>query len=489
MDITKIEASPRTDSGKGPAARLRREGKIPAVAYGKGMKTLSVAISPKALLTALKSAHGKNSVIELDVTGQSKLTVLVRDYTYHPVSRDLTHADFVQVKLDEEVDVEVPFHTVGKAVGITSGGTLRIVFRKLPIRCLPERIPVKIEHDITNVGLNEVVKISQIVMPEGVKARLPDEQTIASIIAPEKERAEDAAATPAAGAAGGKKDEKAAPAKDAKKKLSRPWTAPVARPLVARWRALFRAWRPPRRTAGRGERWRADSAGNHMLLIVGLGNPGKEYADTRHNLGFLAVDALASRARAEAFREKFSGEYARVRLGDEDAVLLKPQTYMNLSGQCVQPAAAFFKVEPGSVVVAHDELDLPFGEVRVKRGGGHAGHNGLRSLIERLGTPDFVRVRLGIGRPPAGFKGDTAAYVLGRFDPVERAQVPDVCARALVVFDDIARLGVSAAMNRHNTKPAAPKPAARPAAAKPAATGPAETGPVAPPKAPGPPKG
>ncbi len=191
-----------------------------------------------------------------------------------------------------------------------------------------------------------------------------------------------------------------------------------------------------------------------MWLIVGLGNPGPQYAETRHNLGFLALDALASRLGADPFREKFSAQLSRARLGpgpDDEAALLKPQTFMNLSGQSVQPAAAFFKVPVARIVVLHDELDVPFGEVRIKQGGGHAGHNGLRSLISSLGSPEFVRVRLGIGRPPPQFR-EVADYVLARFDPVERASVPDVCTRAVDVVRDLAAHGLTATMNRHHAK-------------------------------------
>lgn len=222
MEITKIEASPRNEYGKGPAARLRREGKIPAVAYGKSLPSTSLTISPKTLLAALKSPHGRNSVIELHVEGKPTLTVLVCDYSYHPVSRELTHVDFRQIDPAKEVDVEVPLLTFGKAAGITAGGTLRIVYRMLPIRCLPGSIPVKIEHDITTLGLNEAVKAGHLKMPAGVKVRLPEDQTVAAIVAPEKERPEDGgaaapaagAAAPAAGAAPAKAA--AAPAKDAK---------------------------------------------------------------------------------------------------------------------------------------------------------------------------------------------------------------------------------------------------------------------------------
>lgn len=192
-----------------------------------------------------------------------------------------------------------------------------------------------------------------------------------------------------------------------------------------------------------------------MLLVVGLGNPGREYASHRHNVGFMAVDELASRLRADAFREKFSGEWTKAELSGEPVVLLKPMTYMNESGRCVQPAAAFFKVKPSDVIVLHDELDLPFGDVRLKMAGGHAGHNGLRSIIGSLGTPDFGRVRVGVGRPPAGFRGDVADFVLSSFDAVERASLPDVLKRATESVLEVAARGFGPAMNVRNTRPKA----------------------------------
>jgi peptidyl-tRNA hydrolase, PTH1 family len=194
-----------------------------------------------------------------------------------------------------------------------------------------------------------------------------------------------------------------------------------------------------------------------MLLVVGLGNPGKSYASHRHNVGFMAVDELGRRVRAEAFREKFAGQWARAEIAGEPAVLLEPMTYMNESGRSVQPAAAFFKVAPADVLVVHDELDLPFGDVRLKHGGGHAGHNGLRSLVEALGTGDFGRVRVGIGRPPPGFRGDVADFVLSGFDPVERAALPDVLKKAVDAVIDVADRGFAAAMNARNARPKPPK--------------------------------
>ncbi|APR86034.1 Peptidyl-tRNA hydrolase [Minicystis rosea] len=206
-----------------------------------------------------------------------------------------------------------------------------------------------------------------------------------------------------------------------------------------------------------------------MLLVVGLGNPGREYASHRHNVGFMAVDELARRVGADAFREKFSGEYARCEIAGEPAILLKPATYMNLSGQSVQPAMAFFKVAPAELVVLHDELDIPFGEVRLKMGGGHAGHNGLRSLLERVSGGDFGRIRIGVGRPPPGFRGEVADFVLSGFDPQERVALPDLVKKAGDAVLDIARRGFGPAMNARNTKPKPPKKP-KPDAEKPAAS-------------------
>ncbi|MBX3210376.1 MAG: aminoacyl-tRNA hydrolase [Labilithrix sp.] len=193
-----------------------------------------------------------------------------------------------------------------------------------------------------------------------------------------------------------------------------------------------------------------------MHLVVGLGNPGKKYEKNRHNVGFMVVERLARSHGLPDFKEKFSAVWTKGEIaagGARHAVaLLEPQTFMNLSGDSVQPAAAFLKVAPSHVVVVHDELDLPWQDVRLKVGGGHAGHNGLRSIIQRLGTPEFVRVRVGVGRPPAGFKGDVADYVLADFDAMERAELPDVVDRAAAAVERILAEGLAPAMNAVNTK-------------------------------------
>jgi peptidyl-tRNA hydrolase, PTH1 family len=160
-----------------------------------------------------------------------------------------------------------------------------------------------------------------------------------------------------------------------------------------------------------------------MKLFVGLGNPGPGHAGNRHNVGFMAADAIAAAHGFAPWRAKFHGQLAEGRLGGEKVLLLKPGTFMNLSGDAVRAALDFYKLEPGDVVVFHDELDLAPGRVRVKTGGGHAGHNGLRSIDAHIG-PDFTRVRLGIGHP--GDKRLVTNYVLGDFAKADADWVEDL---------------------------------------------------------------
>jgi PTH1 family peptidyl-tRNA hydrolase len=162
-----------------------------------------------------------------------------------------------------------------------------------------------------------------------------------------------------------------------------------------------------------------------MLLFVGLGNAGKAYAGHRHNIGFKAIDAIALKHGAPPYRARFQGQASEITLAGERVTLLKPGTFMNLSGQSVGEAARFYKIDVASIVVFHDELDLPAGKVRVKTGGGNAGHNGLRSVTEHVGN-EYRRVRIGIGHP--GDKALVHHYVLGDFAKAEAPWVEGLCA-------------------------------------------------------------
>lgn len=186
-------------------------------------------------------------------------------------------------------------------------------------------------------------------------------------------------------------------------------------------------------------------------VLTGLGNPGARYEGTRHNCGFALVSALVELAEREGSADslngnKFSCELWRVRLPQLGGwwLAVKPLTFMNLSGQCVQPLLAWHKLKPEQLVVAHDELDIPAGELRFKRGGGNAGHNGLKSITELLGTPDFYRLRLGIGRPP--HKGDVTNWVLGRPDATDAESLRAALPHALETLFAFADKGLEAAV-------------------------------------------
>jgi peptidyl-tRNA hydrolase, PTH1 family len=192
---------------------------------------------------------------------------------------------------------------------------------------------------------------------------------------------------------------------------------------------------------------RGEKASTLDLLVAGLGNPGRQYERTRHNLGWLVVDELARR-QAGSWRSKFSGMLSETRLGDLRLALLKPETYMNESGRSVQAAMRFFKVEPESLLVVHDDVDLEAGRLQARRGGGLAGHNGLRSLARELGTQDFVRLRIGVGRPGRGDPRSVSDWVLSGFAPEE--DVDSLVSRAADAVEATALEGLDAAQARFN---------------------------------------
>ena len=187
-----------------------------------------------------------------------------------------------------------------------------------------------------------------------------------------------------------------------------------------------------------------------MRLVVGLGNPGPEYQDNRHNLGFKVVDELLARARGSAPRAKFGAELCEVTIAGERVLLCKPMEYMNVSGQVVARVAGFWKVPVADVIVVHDELDLPFGRLKLGAGGGHGGHNGVRSLLADLGDASFARVRVGVGRPTPGH--DPANYLLSNFSRAEAKELPDLIGAAADAVETILESGLTAAMNKFNVK-------------------------------------
>ena len=192
---------------------------------------------------------------------------------------------------------------------------------------------------------------------------------------------------------------------------------------------------------------RGEHAPTLDLLVAGLGNPGREHARDRHNVGWMVVDEVVRR-QSGSFRKKFNGRLAETRFGDARLALLEPETYMNESGRSIAAAARFFKVPPEHVLVVHDDVDLPLGRLQARLGGGLAGHNGLRSIAQSLGTPDFQRLRIGVGRPERGDPRPVADYVLSAFEPED--DVEAIVTRSADAVETLVAEGLVATQQRFN---------------------------------------
>lgn len=184
-----------------------------------------------------------------------------------------------------------------------------------------------------------------------------------------------------------------------------------------------------------------------MKVIVGLGNPGKEYKDTRHNIGFMVLEELAARHPVEKQDSKFDAVIGHVRIGQEKVLLVKPLTYMNLSGRSVQPIIHWYKLDLEDLMVVHDDMDLSVGTLRIRQQGGSGGHRGLNSIIEQLGTKEFARMRVGIGRPD---RADAVDWVLGHFSGQEKDEMNQVVKTTADALVKWVESGINAAMNAYN---------------------------------------
>lgn len=185
-----------------------------------------------------------------------------------------------------------------------------------------------------------------------------------------------------------------------------------------------------------------------MKIIAGLGNPGTEYAHTKHNVGFMLVDALAAHLNAGAWKEGFSSLIAEARIGGEKIFLVKPMTYMNNSGEALGPMLSYYKLDTDDLIVAHDDMDIPAGTVRIRKKGGSGGHNGIKSILAHIGSEDFSRVRIGIGRPLPGWS--VINHVLAPFSSEDAVRIREAIGYLTPAVECIAVDGVDLAMNRYN---------------------------------------
>src|SRR5690606_31579606 len=373
-----IEVERREAQGKGASRRLRRDGKVPAIVYGGDRAPANIQLDHEKLWLAQQNEWFYSSILDLSLNGQI-YKVLLRDLQRHPYKQQILHLDFQRVSENEVLRAAVPLHFVNEAkspAGTTAGVGIMHELTEVTVACLPKDLPESIEVDLSDLAVGAVVHLSELKLPAGVELpqlKLGPDHDVAVVVAKAAQGGAEAAA------AEGEEE-----AKEAHCVPPGPPGGTSAVPVMA-----------------------------EIRLIVGLGNPGPEHAHDRHNAGFRLVDTLAERQGARfGLDSKLFGETARVQIGGRDVWLLKPATFMNLSGKSVAAALRFWKIEPEQVLLVHDELDLPPGTARLKFDGGHGGQNGLRDTIRLLGHGRFHRLRIGIGHP--GHKDRVVGWVLGR---------------------------------------------------------------------------
>ena len=429
-DRFRLEVKERTGLGTPESRRLRKQGFIPGVLYGRSTAK-AFAVGERDLRAALTGPSGLHAVLDVVLEGQSTAhPSILKEYQRDPIRGHVRHIDLQEVRLDVAIQATVNVHLHGAedAPGIKEGGVLNQPATTLNIEALPMEVPESIEADVSGLEMGGALRLEDLPALEGVTfLDDPHETVIATVSAPtveaepEPEEGEELAEGEEApeGAAEGETPEG-----------------------EARGRVRLRVHGGVMRLFRRGE-----SASTLDLLVVGLGNPGREHALDRHNAGWMVVDELARRHDG-SFRSKFSGQLAEVRVGELKLALLKPETYMNLSGNSLAAAARFFKLPTEQIAVVHDDVDLDSGRIQVRLGGGLAGHNGLRSIRQALGSAEFLRVRAGVGRPGRGDRRPVADYVLSPFAPEDDAEA--LISRSADAVETLTAEGLDEAQRRFN---------------------------------------
>ncbi len=401
MEQTLIRADKRDVKGKGVARKLRKDGKIPAVLYGRGLEAVSITVLSRDWEKLGKQTR-RNVIFNMELHGDKDVEnrpVMVKEIQKGFLGGKVLHIDFLQVSMERMIEVEIPIHLKGKSKGEVNGGIVEVHLRSMRVECLPTQIPEEIAVDISDLEIGDSFHVNQISIP-GVKLLESAGVAIVTIIPPaveEKVVVEEAAAIePEEGKAEDKKEDK--------KEIE-----------------------------------------VSLYLLCGLGNKDFQYALTRHNIGYLVIDRFSERFNIPV-NKKQSGCRIGVR---EDLVLAKPDTYMNLSGGPLSQLIKKKNVALADLIVIHDDLDMEFGKVRIRWDGRDGGHKGVRSIIERTGSNQFHRLKIGIGRNPSMASEE---YVLKRFQKEELPVLNEALDTAVDALDTFIREGSAKAMSMFNKR-------------------------------------
>ena len=426
-DNTKLVAEKRTDFGKGAARKIRRAGNIPAVMYGHGTEPVHISLPGHDTMMALKQA---NALLTIVVDGNEQLA-LAKDVQRDPIKPVIDHVDLVVVRKGEKVTVDVSVHLEGEAAPET---VVTLDHNTLQLEALATNIPENVVVSVEGLEAGTQILAGAVELPEGATLVTDAEALVVNVtqaITAEALEAELAEAEAEAGIEREESDEEAAEGETAEAREGEPGRGQRGLSLRP---PPHHGSRPSQALGGARDRIRPQRPPSHpsrtvmdTWLVVGLGNPGPEYAGNRHNVGAMAVEELAGRdvrgrpRLVQGAQGPRRVAEVRLRVGGPKVVLAVPSTYMNVSGGPVAGLSRYYDVPADRLVVIHDELDIDAGVVRLKKGGGEGGHNGLRSVSQSIGTKDYLRVRLGIGRPPG--RQDPADFVLKDFSKAERTDV------------------------------------------------------------------
>ncbi len=398
-----IERRPGRGTAKSHA--LRRTGKVPGVVYGHGSSE-TIAVERRALDELLHHG-GRTGLVELRLDGKKFDTALVREIQIDPVSRKAIHVDLQRVGANETVHAKLPITTAGTPDGVRNfAGVMDVIVHELDVEGPANKLPDHLEVDVTELGIHEHVTAGEVKLPDGFKLLTAPDTIVVTVESSKTARALEEA--------------------DLGASIEQTQPELVGKP-ESEGAAGIRLLTPP-----------------ETRIVAGLGNPGKEYERTRHNVGFLAVDEVAQRLSVGSWKAKDGARQAYD--SQRKLVLVEPQTYMNNSGVPLRLIASWYRTPPESVLVVYDDMDLPFGKVRMRPFGGHGGHNGMRSIIATM-TDRFPRIRIGLGRP----QNDGIDHVLGTFSAEERLLLPkilDIAAQGVLTWLDD---GTDAAMRLINT--------------------------------------
>ena len=424
-DRATLKAQERTEFGSRTSRRMRREGLVPGVVYGDGAEARPFQVSARDVRDVL--VHG-GALFDVEIEGQGTVPVVIKEQQRDPVRGELLHLDLHEVKLDVKIEADVAIELLGieEAPGVKEGGVLEHVTHEITIEALPTEIPESIAADVSGMVIGDTLQLSALIPPEGVEFALGEDQdadeiTIATLSPPrveEEPEPELEEETELVGEEGEVPEGEEAPEGEARPRAATPATpATRSSPCPCSAGAVAGGRRRTRSGVRRPDPDRRPRQPRQPL---------REDAPQRRLRGRRGALAPLGAAEGEAEVPRPDRRRAAIRAGGPRVAILVPQTYMNESGESAGPARGQLGVPLENVVVVHDEIDLPFGEVRAKLGGGVAGHNGLKSLKQGLGGADFRRVRVGVGRPDSTDPEIVSAHVLGRFaEPDERGPGAD----------------------------------------------------------------